>query len=240
VKFPIVLKTSADASSDAEIYYVVASNGLFQVRKTECYEAVTRVTGTVPGLCPQEEYVEIDFPKLPRALVRKVLTFFRAVYERYGGEAIVILFYQPQTRTFRAVAPAQQIPGYWTWDGRWRAVLRLSYREPERPAGYLRFGTIHSHAEFPAYSSPTDCADEHYGDGLHLVFGHLNRAEPSREASFVANSARFALDADDVLPGCDVPQGTPDAGWMARVCRIESRAGSGNRTDSWYTAHGCS
>lgn len=240
MNFPVLLKTDPDVRSDEAIYYLVAANGLFQVRRTESYEAVTRVTGTVPGLCEQEEYVELDIPLLPRALVRRVLAFFRAVYERYSGEAIVILFYQPETCTYRVVAPPQQIPGYWTWDRRWRAYLKLSYREVERPAGYLRFGTIHSHAEFAACASDTDWADERFGDGLHIVFGHMDRAEPSRSACFVANAARFPLDADDVMARCDVPQAAPEPSWMAQVSRIESRAGRGNRTDFWYTAHGCS
>ena len=111
MNFPVLLKTDPDVRSDEAIYYLVAANGLFQVRRTESYEAVTRVTGTVPGLCEQEEYVELDIPLLPRALVRRVLAFFRAVYERYSGEAIVILFYQPETRTYRVVAPPQQCSG---------------------------------------------------------------------------------------------------------------------------------
>ena len=100
----------------------------------------------------------------------------------------------------------------------------------ERPAGYLRFGTVHSHAHLPAGASATDCDDERHEDGLHLVYGDLHRREPSRSACFVANGARFALDCDEVMPSCPIPRGEPDPKWMAQV-----RRGAAKRPESWFS-----
>jgi hypothetical protein len=222
VNFPILLKTDASVRSDETLYYVVASNGIFQVREAGMYRAVTRAEKPVPGLLPEKEQLEFTFPRLPVALLREVLGFFVAVYGEHGGEAIVILFYRPESRTYRVDVPRQTIPGYRRWDGRWRAHRRLSYGEVARPPGYRRFGTIHSHADSPAYASEIDCADERFQDGLHVVFGDLDRSEPSRSACFVANGVRFPLHPDDVLERCAVPDGPADAEWLVRVGREET------------------
>ena len=42
--FPIRLKERERHRDPARLYYLVASNGLFQVRKTETHRSVTRVT----------------------------------------------------------------------------------------------------------------------------------------------------------------------------------------------------
>jgi hypothetical protein len=216
VSFPVILRTSPDARHDARLYYEVAANGVFQVKETATYRAVTRVDG-VPGLQPGEQRLEIRFAPLPAALLEDVLAFFREVYERFDGEAIVILFHHPHTGEYRVAVPLQRIPGYYDGNGRWRAYLELDYAEASRPGGFLRFGTIHSHAELAAYASATDCEDERFQDGLHVVYGHLHRQEPSRAAAFVAGGVRFALEPEQALERCEVPPRAARSDWMARV-----------------------
>ena len=217
--FPILLKRDEGVASDESLYYLVAANGLFQVRRTETYVAVTEAQGDVPGLLPEYARLRLDVPRLPVDLLRPVLAFFRAVYEEHGGEAIVILFYSPQAREFRVVAPDQRIPGY-ERGGRWHSVLQLDYGDAERPDGYLRFGSIHSHADTAAYASAADCADERHMDGLHVVYGNVDRADPTRSAAFVVNGTRFPLLPDEVLEPCPVPAGPAREEWMARVERV--------------------
>ena len=103
--FPIVLKRRGEPEPDARIFYTVAANGIFQVRSTPFYRARTRVLALVPGLLAEAERVELDFPRLPRALLEEVLAFFRAVYRRDRGEAIAVLFYDPDAKTFRVEVP---------------------------------------------------------------------------------------------------------------------------------------
>ena len=218
MSFPVLLKRDEGVASDETLYYLVAANGLFQVRRTETYVAVTEARGDLPGLLPEYARLRLDVPRLPVELLEPVLSFFRAVFEEHGGEAIVILFYSPATRSFRAVVPEQRIPGY-ERNGVWHSLLQLDYGDAERPSGYLRFGSIHSHADTAAYASETDCADERHMDGLHVVYGHVDRREPSRSAAFVVNGRRFPLAPDEVLEPCSVPDhGAPEQ-WMARVER---------------------
>ncbi len=218
--FPVVLKTDDFSEPPEALYYLVAADGLYQVRRTETYRAVTRARGEVPGLRREREDLEFSWPRLPATVLQEVLDFFLEIYRRLGSEAIVILFYDPQRQRFRADAPPQTVSGWEDAQGVWTASLRLDYGSVERPAGWLRFGTVHSHANLPAYASHVDCDDEQWEDGLHVVYGHLNRRVPSVSACFVANGARFPLVADEVLE----PVTTSDAAgaradWLERVER---------------------
>jgi hypothetical protein len=222
MKFPVLLKTGSDVESGEALHYLVAANGVFKIVETETYRAVTRNDGLIPELLPEKECLRLRFPRVPASILREVLAFLREVFVHHGGEGIVILFYRPEAHTFRVGIPRQMIPGYRRWDGSWRAYLRLRYEHAPRPPGYLCFGTIHSHADTSAGSTEIDCADEQFQDGLHVVYGNIDRSEPSRSASFVASGVRFSLDPDDVLEPCPVPDSRPDPAWMARVHREET------------------
>lgn len=216
MSFPIVVKTTPECEPPGRLYYEVASNGVFQVKETDIYRSVTRVE-QIPGLCPQVERLEVRFSRLPASILEEVQAFFCDVYDRYRGEAIVVLFYEPETEEFRVVVPLQTIPGYRDWSGQWRSYLHLDYESVDRPEGFLRFGTIHSHAELAAYASATDCHDERFEDGLHVVYGHCHGSTLSRSASFVANGTRFELEPEVVLEPCRAPGRVGRADWLARV-----------------------
>lgn len=217
--FPIVLKTPDLDPPAAPLYYEVAESGVFQVRDTPLYRAVTRVDRAIPGLLPQDEHVQLRIPPLPRRRAQDVLAFFADVYRRYRAEAVVIMFFRVETREYRIGVPEQTIPGRWRFDGRWRPDDAVIYGPVSRPAGFVRLGTIHSHGDLPAYASHTDCADEQYEDGLHLVFGDFHRPIVSMAASFVANGVRFPLSPSTVVEPCGVPAGSARAEWMEKVRR---------------------
>jgi hypothetical protein len=235
---PVVLKEEGREEPEAPVYYVVAANGVFQIREAGSYRAVTTVRTEIPGLLREEERVELRFPRLPASMLEEVLAFFREVYRLHRGEAIVILFYRPETQEFRVDAPQQTLPGYLDWRGEWRASLHLDYGEVQRPPGFLRFGTVHSHANLAAYSSFTDCKDEQYHDGLHIVYGHVQSAYPSRTACFVANGTRFPLQPDEVLEPCETLDRPVRTDWMARVRRGESKVYVTYSTSGGYAAGG--
>lgn len=235
MRFPIVLKDAKHADRrepPARLYYEVASNGTFQVKDTPLFRAVTRATRPIPGLEPSDERLWMKFPPLPLAIIEDVLAFFHEVNERWQGEAIAFFYYRPESREFRVDVPPQRIPGYRDLSGRLRAYLHLDYGSVRRPAGFLPFGTVHSHARCSAYSSGVDCDDERLrGDGLHVVYGRFGREPLSRSASFVVNGRRFRIDPERVLPDCPVPRRRARSDWMARV-RFEET--------SWKDAYGWS
>jgi hypothetical protein len=214
--FPVVPKTQPLYRRPAALYYEVASNGLFQVRDTGLYRAVTRVHTGVPGLLPACEEVELRFPQLPSALLEEVLAFFRDAWRAYGGEAMVVIFYH-ESGEFRVGVPPQTVGGYYDSAGAFRSDHQLSYGRVASPEGFERLGTIHSHADLPAFASAVDCMDEQYQDGLHAVFGELQREVPSRSASFVSNKVRFRIFPDEVMEPARMPERAARAEWMARV-----------------------
>jgi len=217
--FPIVIKRDNDDDERhgpaAPVSFEVAGNGIFELRETAMYRSVTRVDGGIPGLAAEEESLQILAPKLPARLIGDVIGFFAEINRACGGEGVVILFYNPATSTYRAEAPQQSVPVYRNYRGDWITELSVKYQRVERPRGYLRCGSIHSHAELPAYASHTDCADETYEDGLHLVVGDLGHARLTLSASYTVAGARFALEVGDVTEAFD------DSGNIERSYRGE-------------------
>ena len=74
-----------------------------------------------------------------------------------------------------------------------------------------------------AYASHTDCHDEQFEDGLHIVFGSFNSPELSRSASFVAGARRFTLEPDSVMESCSIPDRGAPEGWMDQVEYVENQ-----------------
>jgi hypothetical protein len=201
---PVVLKDAAFRPPDADTYYIVAGNGFFLERRTELYTAKVAVDGGVPGLLPHETQLDLRLPRrLPRALVETALGFFRAVYDRWDGEGILVMFYAPSDGArpvrYRLEAPPQKIQGR-VERGRFRADLRLDYGACERPGDeWRKLGTFHSHGPVGPRHSTIDARDELWETGLHLTAGYVNSPLPEFEASFVVNATRFPVGVDDVL-----------------------------------------
>src|SRR5437870_5525263 len=202
--FPVVLKDQAFRPPEgAGTYYVLAANGLFLERQTPLFAATVPVAGGVPGLGAHQAALRLRFPPLPRALLERTLGFFRAVYERWQGEAIVLLFYAPgaeRGRRFALRVPPQTIHGRVTGN-RFRAELRVEYVACPRPAPhFVKLGTIHSHADVGPTASTLDADDERDETGLHIVVGYVHTAAPAFTAAFVVGRTRFAVPPPLVLP----------------------------------------
>ena len=238
MEFPIVLKKHEHFRDPGQLFYEVAANGLFQVRETATHRAVTKVEGGIPGLLPERERVDLRFPPLPATLLIEVIAFFDEIYRRHRGEGIVILFFDPAREEFRVGVPPQKISGYTDSQGRWRPDYRLRYGNVARPEGFVRFGSIHSHASLAAYASHTDCEDEKFEDGLHVVFGSFASETLTRSASYVANGRRFHVDADDVLEACEPTGDAAPVEWMAQVECVEERWWSWSDGGSWNGGNG--
>ena len=82
------------------------------------------------------------------------------------------------------------------------------------PDGYCELGSIHAHPG-SAFHSATDIDDERYADGLHIVFGHVDRFPPEIVATLAVRGRRFTIHPADVL---DLPY-EYEGPWLDQINR---------------------
>jgi hypothetical protein len=224
--FPIFLKAKGAEPPAQPVFYELAANGVFEVRCTPFYRSVTRFDGEIPGLESETERVAILAPKLPASLMEEVIAFFGNVYRDCEGEGIVVLFYDPESRRYHVEVPLQTIGVSKRGQRSWVTELAVRYEQVERPAGFLRCGTIHSHADQAATASHVDCEEERYEDGIHIVVGDLDLPRLSLSAAVSVAGVRFKVPPEDLIEPFDstsVNHDT-DARWLGRV-RLEVSIG---------------
>jgi hypothetical protein len=231
---PVYLK-AADGDQPVEsTYYLLAANGVFLVKKSGLFSSVT-ATETLIGLDQQSPSISLSFPKLPRDLLERVYGFFRFVFERLDGEAVVFLYYSPGSGEFHVDAPPQRLTRYRTRRG-WRTEGNVEYRALARPDGFLKLGDAHSHGDSHAFFSSIDDRDD-AEDGLRVVMGRLDRPQPDVRVSFMANGTRFKLDAADVLEDFRQPV-PPSEEWIRRVvCRYKDSRSEDRRSGNEHGWH---
>lgn len=216
---PLFQKTAAFTATrpPATHYYLLASNGLFVVQDTALFRATTRIARRHP-LLPAEPSLELRLPRIPTAVMEQAYGFFREVYRRHHGEALVQILYTPDRAAFQLVVPPQRLTYY--ADSRTpRIAMGVHYEPIAKPPGAIILGDIHSHGAHPAYFSHTDDHDDLDREGLHIVLGRLHSSEPDCCVSFVTNQTRFDLDRNAILEPFTTPL-PPPASWLERV-RIE-------------------
>lgn len=218
--FPIYLKGKEFQEPEDPIYYLIAGNGIFLVKRMGLYSAATKVDGIAPVLSPHSEQLALRIPKIPRLLVRAILGFFRAAFRWHGGEAIVFLYYSEKKASFCVRVPPQRVHrrvyGHRTYtDG------HVDYDTCPRPDGFVKLGTLHSHADMLAFHSHTDHCDERYEDGLHITIGRIDTKRPDISASFVVNGVRFKVHPIDVLEDSAGVPLEPPPSWMLKITCID-------------------
>jgi PRTRC genetic system protein A len=186
--FPIYLKDDRFEEPDDPIYYLVTRDGLFQVKRNPLFHARTKVRG-LSWLSPEQEAAHLQLPPIPSSLLAEIVSFFREVFEVHRAEAVVLLYFNREEGRYKLKIPKQQVAG-----GHCR------YEIGPTPAGWLRVGTIHSHASADAFHSELDDEDERHDDGLHMTIGNLD-GEASVVCSLVVDGRRFTLKPSEVFEG---------------------------------------
>lgn len=201
---------------------VVASNGIFLERRTGMFATCSRVSRLPVDLASHAEACVLHAAPIPAAHAGAMLGFFRAAFELHGGEAALILLYDPARRHYRWHCPAQTVELREDRWGSWRASLEVEFEEPlELPPGCIIFGDAHSHADHSAYASLTDQLEERYRDGIHIVAGRLHRPRPDLHVDFLMDGRRFPFAPEEVFaPGRLVPYRRVPQAWLERI-RIE-------------------
>lgn len=206
MSFPIV---AADAPLDdlPVPMFVVARDGLYLRKRSLLGLSQTKVE-TIRHLPEASEFLEHALPRLPSELLGRTLGFFKAVYRERKSEAIVLLLWGPTG--FELAAPHQQVSGW---------SLKFTVAHGDIPERHRIIGTIHSHGAISAGASMVDETDEADRDGLHLVFGDMDRRHPSVSAAVVVDGRRWDVPpraiAERVGRAVD-----PPADWLARVSKL--------------------
>jgi len=200
--FPVYLKEDGFEEPNDPIYYLVTRDGLFQVKRNLLFHARTKVRG-LTWLMPEQEAAWLQLPPVPASILAEIVAFFREVFRAHRAEAVALLYFNQAEKRYDLKIPTQQVAG-----GHCR------YEIGPTPTGWLRVGTIHSHAAADAFHSELDDEDERHDDGLHVTIGNLD-GEVSVACSLVVDGRRFTLEPSEVFE---------DGGPSARAAEVRGQA----------------
>lgn len=139
--------------------YVIAKNGLFEVRETETARILFQPT-TVVGLTDElKAGIQLKLPKLPFTIVQQIVAFFRKVSEKSSCEAFVRVWWNCAEKQYEIRVPDQKVGGAsvdHTDD-----FDRDGERDADGNLKYLLIMDVHSHgSSMTAFWSSTDDNDE--------------------------------------------------------------------------------
>ena len=205
------------AELPAGLRYIVARDGNYLERRNGVVHSSVRVESQIPVLDQHAEFCRLACPPIPRVMLREMLGFFRAAYEKHGGEAALVLLYHPEGRRYRWWCPPQRVAMHWCWN-RYEAGDSVQFDPPlELPEGYIHFGDAHSHHGSPVPSF-IDRDDEQYQDGLHLIVGNITKLQQTWHIDFCIDGQRFTLQPPLLIESLPPPPYLmPPAAWMDKI-----------------------
>lgn len=197
------------------VTYVFTAEGAYEVRKTP-YALMTAKVDRVEGISPRKPDPGVVFlhGKVPFSLLLQALDFFRQAYASpRKSEALYMIFFDPQTKTYVPYVPRQ-------WDGPAHAK---EIDPKERPAGMSLVAHIHSHPGFAGQFSGIDNADDRQcaDAAIFGVLGHIDRDVPEMEWRINVGGQYVNLDVFDIFTSpfdpaardaCHAP-----AEWLSRI-----------------------
>ena len=200
-KIPLYLKTdNAPRFSDSE-FYLLARNGLFLCRNHPFFASDVACSKGPAWLAEHEVGCQLNFPKIKKTMLARMVGFFSRIYEIHGSEAVVLLAWNQREHHYRILVPAQEAT-VWESRGGHRSALDVSYTVPlTLPPDHLLVGDVHCHGTGGAYSSFTDRDDERYRTGFHVVVGCIQEEPPRFHIEFTVDGKRFPAHFDDLFEG---------------------------------------
>jgi len=185
--FPIVVNDGQTAFPDDDIYYIICKEGVYLKKRLGVMESIAPVKN-ISILQSVNTMAKMHIRKIPAKTAQEIINFFKAVYKEHFSEAIVLLFYNQETKKHKIICPVQEVSG-----------AAADYNKGIVIEGYDMIGTIHSHASMSAFHSGIDDKDEESFDGLHITFGNIRDDDISVSASIVANGYRVMVDPRDYI-----------------------------------------
>jgi len=185
--FEVMIHNGQNSIPDQDVYYVIGKDGIYLKKNLGLIESLAPVK-KIPGLEEVTCFATMSIAKIPGHWFAKVYEFFKEVHNQYKAEAVVLLFYNQDSKKYKIVAPAQKVSG-----------AACDYNKGMNIKDMTMIGTIHSHSSMSAFHSGTDDTDEKVFDGLHITIGNVNDEFPSISTSIVANGFRQICDSHDYI-----------------------------------------
>jgi hypothetical protein len=198
---PVYLKTQLERAWPTDrVFYMLASNGLFVCRNNEFFQSCVPARNFPRELRDQRSFFQSLYPPVPQSMFEYVVGFFAAV-GLLGAEAIVLLVWDRLYRRMRLVVP-RQVATVGRTHGGGLYPIGVSYEIPADLRPHLTIiGDIHSHVDASAWASLTDCDDESFQAGLHVVIGRIGCEPPEVVVEAVVDGRRFELPWTEVFAG---------------------------------------
>ncbi len=237
---PLYVKTDADLPwPEHPAFYVLSRSGLFLCRNHPFFRSSVPARTWPSELAPHGASLELDYPRISREQMERIVGFFARVDELQSSEAAVLLVWDASAEALTVLVPPQTAGVIESRRGH-RYPVDVRYEQPlDLPDHLTVVGDVHSHCDGPAYSSATDRHDETHRPGLHVVVGRLYREPPELHCEIVVDGTRFEVDPSEVIEGYEARKEAVPAAWMDRV-GVElvgwSRNASGSHYVSPYTA----
>ena len=217
-KIPLYLKADKDAprATDSE-FYLLARNGLFFCRNHRFFQSDVLCSKGPGWLASHNVHCQLNFPRIKKTMLERIVGFFSRIYETHGSEAVVLLAWNQKEHQYRILVPDQEAT-VWESYGGYRSALDVHYTVPlVLPPDHLLVGDIHCHARGDAYSSFTDREDEFYKTGFHVVVGRIHQDPPVFHLEFTVDGKRFPAHFDDLFEGYRRRRGGVPPGWLEKV-----------------------
>jgi PRTRC genetic system protein A len=205
---PIYLKTDKhmDWPKD-KLFYLLSSDGLFLCRNHEWFTSCSLAKRGPGELEGQQPFAAIKYPKVPKVLMEKALSFFRRIEEEHHWEAALILVWNRETQSMDLVCPDQKA-----------SDTSVKYDIPKLGQHLALIGDIHSHCNLSPNPSITDEHDEFNRPGLHLIAGRINDKTVQFYAAIVIDGQRFDVAFEQVVEGYgDSNPASAPAEWLDKV-----------------------
>jgi len=196
--FPVWINDGSSEMPTDSIFYIVAKDGIYLKKSMGHFESVAKVDA-ISILEPVEATATLNVAKIKTRQFAQILSLFREVFKIYRAEANVILHYNPKRKIYRIDIPPQGVTG---------ASVAYLNGEDTYP-GYIRIGTIHSHANMSAFHSGTDHSDEVNWDGLHITLGKMGDEYFDISCSIMSGKERFMVNPCDYIDGIELIEYTP-------------------------------
>lgn len=187
--FPIVVNDGINEIPEDDIFYIIGKEGVFLRKKLGVMDSLAPVKN-ISILESVHATAKMNIEKIPATEFQQIINFFKAVYEEYYAEAIVLLFYNIENGQHVIVCPKQEV-----------SAAGADYNKKITMKGWDMIGTVHSHAGMSAFHSGIDDHDEEYFDGLHITLGNMRDDDISVSCSIVANGFRVIVEPDEYVEG---------------------------------------